>query len=127
MRSYKTIKGKFIPNNIDKYIGNYSKIVYRSLWERKFMLYCDKTPEIICWSSEETRISYQFEDKQRNYYPDFYVKFINENDDIEECIVEIKPYFQMGWSKNKAKWKYAREYCKERNYSFKVLTEREIL
>ena len=33
--------GKYQPKNPKKYIGNLSRIHYRSLWERKFMVYCD--------------------------------------------------------------------------------------
>ena len=127
MKSYQTIKGKFQPKNLEKYLGDSRKIIYRSLWERKFMLYCDKTPEVLEWSSEEVRIKYEFKGQPKNYYPDFYVKFINESDEIEECIVEIKPYYQMSWGKNKAKWQFARDYCQAKNYTFKILTEREIL
>ena len=35
-------KGKFQPSNSKKYKGDPTNIVYRSLWERKFMVYCDK-------------------------------------------------------------------------------------
>jgi len=121
-----SLKGKYTLKNRDKYIGNPKSIVYRSMWERKFMLYCDKTPEVLEWSSEEIAIPYHFKDKDRNYYPDFYIKFIAEDNSIEESVIEIKPYYQRGYGQNVAKWKSARKYCAERNYTFKVLTEREL-
>ena len=34
-------KGRYTPKNPNKYKGNPHRIVYRSLWERKFMKYCD--------------------------------------------------------------------------------------
>ena len=34
-------KGKYNPRNPEKYKGNPHNIIYRSLWERKFMVYCD--------------------------------------------------------------------------------------
>ena len=30
-------KGRFTPQNKDKYLGNVRKIVYRSNWERRFI------------------------------------------------------------------------------------------
>ena len=34
-------RGRYIPSNPKKYKGDPSNIIYRSLWERKFMVYCD--------------------------------------------------------------------------------------
>ena len=49
-------KGKYIPKNVNKYAGNAKQIIYRSSWERLFMVYCDKKAEIWNWSSEEIKI-----------------------------------------------------------------------
>ena len=40
-------KGKYKPKNRNKYKGDPTKIIYRSLWERRFMVYCDENPSII--------------------------------------------------------------------------------
>ena len=45
-KSQQSLKGKYTLLNPEKYTGNPKKIVFRSMWERKFMLYCDQT-EII--------------------------------------------------------------------------------
>ena len=70
-------KGKFRPKNRKKYKGNSSDIVYRSLWKLKFMNYCDKSKDIITWSSEEIIIPYKspVDNKSHRYFPDFYVKY----------------------------------------------------
>ena len=44
-------KGKYKPKNRSKYKGDPTKIVYRSLWERRFMVYCDENPNVIKWAS----------------------------------------------------------------------------
>jgi len=90
------------------------------------MLYCDKTPEVLEWSSEEIAIPYEYKDKHRNYYPDFYIKFKTDKDTIEESIIEIKPHYQRTYGQNIAKWASARLYCKKHNYTFKILTEKEL-
>ncbi len=38
---YMAYKGKFKPKHIKKYKGDPTQIIYRSLWEKKFMEYCD--------------------------------------------------------------------------------------
>ena len=47
-----TYSGRYIPSNRDKYRGNPLKIIYRSMWERRLMDYCDKTTKVIEWGSE---------------------------------------------------------------------------
>jgi hypothetical protein len=34
-------------------------IVYRSLWERKFMVFCDRNANVMEWGSEEVVIPYR--------------------------------------------------------------------
>ena len=138
-------KGKFKPKNYKKYIGNPSKIIYRSLWERKYMKYCDSTPSILKWSSEPLSIPYlcPTDNKWHKYFPDFYMKSKNKNNIIKEYIIEVKPlkqtkppkkrkktkqyiYETLTWQKNQAKWKFAEEYCSKNKWKFMILTEREL-
>ena len=67
-------KGKYVPKNPKKYKGNPQRIVYRSLWERKFMVYLATTEAIIEWGSEEIIIPYRAPDgKVRRYNPDYWI------------------------------------------------------
>ena len=118
------IRGRYKPKNKEKYSGNINRITYRSLWERRFMLYCDRSPKVLEWSSEELHIPYVSpkDKKWHNYYPDFMIKTY----DNRKIMVEIKPYYQKRWDINKAKWKYAQEWCNQQSYEFKVLTEKEL-
>ena len=80
--------GKFKPKNYKKYKGDPTKIYYRSLWERRFMVYCDNNSKIIEWGSEEIVIPYKspLDQKTHRYFPDFYVKYINK--DMDEITLE---------------------------------------
>ena len=82
-------KGKFRPTNRNKYRGDINNIVYRSLWERKFMVYCDDNNDIVEWGSEELIIPYvsPLDHKRHRYFPDFYIKTKNG----DKFMVEIKP------------------------------------
>ena len=120
------VKGKYRPQNI--YKTPEDSYIYRSLWERRFMLYCDRSDSIVYWSNEQYHVPYVSpkDGKWHNYYPDFYVKYIDKKGNTREKIVEIKPYYQKSWDVNKAKWKYAEEWCTEQGYEFQVLTEKEL-
>ena len=139
-------KGRYRPSNPKKYKGNPSNIVYRSLWERKFMVYCDNHTKILEWGSEEIALPYRspIDNKVHRYFPDFYIKVKESNGKIKRYIIEIKPkkqtiepkvkkrktkgyiYEVYEYAKNQAKWKAAKEFCKDRMWEFKVLTEDEL-
>lgn len=139
-------KGRFIPKNTNKYYGDPTKIIYRSLWERRVMVYLDENSSVIKWASEEFFIPYisPIDNKVHRYFPDFYVKSIDKNGKINEMVWEIKPKKEsvmpqkksritkkyisevVTWGVNEAKWKAAEEYCLDRKWKFKVLTEDDI-
>ena len=134
-------QGKYRPNFPRKYKGDASNVVYRSSWEYKFMKWCDYTPSIQEWGSEEIIIAYisPVDGKRHRYFPDFYVKIQNR-----KYLVEIKPLKQtrepktqkritkryvnevVTWSVNQAKWRAATEFCKDNNWEFKLITEKEL-
>jgi hypothetical protein len=138
-------RGRYLPSNPKKYRGDYNNIIYRSLWERKFMIYCDLSDHIVEWASEEIIIPYRspLDGKVHRYFPDFYVK-VRTQSETKIYIVEIKPLRQtrepkppkrktkqylnevFEYTKNQAKWKAAREWCADRRYEFKVITEVEL-
>tara|TARA_B100000073_G_scaffold86419_1_gene67195 strand:+ start:8 stop:445 length:438 start_codon:yes stop_codon:yes gene_type:complete len=139
-------KGKFQPSYPKKYKGNTSNIIYRSLWERKFMMYCDLNENIIEWGSEEIALPYRspLDNRVHRYFPDFYIKVKESNGSIKRYLIEIKPkkqtvepkvqkrktkayiYEVTEYAKNMAKWRAAEEFCKDRMWEFKVLTEDEL-
>ena len=89
-------KGKYQPSYPKKYKGDPTNIVYRSLWERKFMVYCDKNENILEWGSEEVIVPYRspIDNRYHRYFPDFYIKVRESNGKIKKMIIEIKPYKQ---------------------------------
>ena len=139
-------KGKYTPINPRKYTGNPFNIIYRSLWERKSMVYCDTNNKILEWGSEEIIIPYlsPWDGRVHRYLPDFYIKVRENTGQIKKYVIEIKPKKQCiepkvqktktkayvrevcEYVKNQAKWEAASEYCKDRKLEFKVLTENEL-
>ena len=86
-------KGKYKPQNPQKYIGDVNNIIYRSLWERRFMVFCDATDAILKWSSEEIIIPYYFpiDKKVHKYFVDFVVQMKDKDNNIKTYLIEIKP------------------------------------
>ena len=139
-------KGKYYPSFPRKYKGDPTNIIYRSLWERKFMVYCDKNQNILEWASEEIAIPYRspIDNRVHRYFPDFYMKVKETNGKIKNYVIEVKPAKQTKpptkpkrqtkgyireayeYAKNQAKWKMAKEYCADRQWEFKVVTEKEL-
>jgi len=142
----KFLQGKYSPKFPKKYKGNPCEIYYRSSWERKFMIYCDTNENVLEWFSEEIAVPYRspIDNKIHRYFPDFYIKVKESNGSIKKYIIEIKPkkqtvepipqkrktkgyiYEVYEYAKNQAKWKAAEEFCTDRGYEFKVLTEDDL-
>lgn len=139
-------KGRFSPKNPKKYKGDPTNIIYRSGWERRVMVYLDDNPAIIEWSSEEIAIPYlcPTDNRWHRYYPDFVVKARKADGMVQTMILEVKPKKEtmepkvqkkrtkryitevMTWGKNQAKWKAASEYCADRGWVFKLITEDQL-
>ena len=139
-------RGKYYPSLPRKYKGDPTNIIYRSLWERKFMVYCDKNTKILEWGSEEIALPYisPHDSRVHRYFPDFYIKVQENTGKIKRYLIEVKPLKQttkpkrpkrqtkgyireaFEYARNQAKWKAAREYCADRMWEFKVITEKEL-
>lgn len=110
------------------------------------MVYCDKNTNILEWGSEEIAIPYRspIDNRIHRYFPDFYVKLKQTSGKIKKYIIEVKPKKQTKppvkpqrqtkgylreayeYARNQAKWKAAIDYCDDRLYEFKVMTEDEL-
>ena len=139
-------KGKYYPRYPKKYKGDPRNIIYRSLWERKFMNYCDITESVDEWQSEEFWIPYRspIDNRIHRYFPDFFVKYFDKQGKKRTIVVEVKPkkqtqppkkrkrvtksyiYECQTYAVNQAKWKAANEFCKDNRIQFKIITEDEL-
>lgn len=130
----------------EKYTGDPTNIVMRSSWETRFANWCDKNPAVIKWSSEETIIPYRCptDNKIHRYFVDFKIQIQSRDKMLRTYLVEVKPLKQtmppiypgrrtqryltesLTFMKNQAKWNAATEYCKDRGWEFKIITENEL-
>jgi len=111
------------------------------------MQFCDETDSVLEWSSEEIIVPYRspIDNRVHRYFVDFWLKVKNKDGLTETMLVEVKPKKQTvkpilegkrasksdlirarDWVVNNAKWDAAREYCADRGWQFKILTEENI-
>ena len=139
-------KGYFKPRNPSKYKGDPTNIIYRSGLELRLMKFLDEQDNIVKWGSEELAIPYKspIDGRYHRYFPDFYVKKKITDGTIREQLIEVKPSEQCkpprkqnkvtkryltevkNWGINSAKWKAAEEYCKDRKWTFIIITEKDL-
>jgi hypothetical protein len=110
------------------------------------MVYCDEKSWILEWSSEEIVVPYKspIDNRWHRYFVDFWIKYRKSNNEIKTLLIEVKPDAQtrppvkkdkvtrrfltevQTWGINQAKWNAAHEYCLDRNWEFKILTEKDL-
>jgi hypothetical protein len=135
--------GKYRPVNHKKYKGDPRAVFYRSLWELKFMKWCDNHDHILEWGSEEIVVPYRspLDGRVHRYFVDFYAKVRNKSGTAKKYLIEVKPKKQTVEPKipkrktkryltevttyitNQAKWEAAREWCADHGLEFIILTE----
>jgi len=138
--------GRFTPKNPQKYVGDYKNIIYRSTWEFRFMKKFDEEDWVVSWSSEEIIVPYisPVDGRWHRYFVDFVIKVKDRNGNLKTWMIEVKPKKQtkppeiqsrktkkyitevVTWSVNEAKWKAAKEYCKDRSWEFVIFTEDQL-
>jgi hypothetical protein len=93
-------QGEYVPVNKDKCINcTNSKLkipFYRSSWELKFMRWLDKRIDVLEWGSECQMIDYYSDqdNKMHTYFPDFYMKVKDKDNEIVKYMIEVKPKSQ---------------------------------
>ncbi len=110
------------------------------------MIYCDKNENILEWASEEIALPYRspLDNRIHRYFPDFYIKVKESSGVVKKMLIEVKPkkqtvqpkpqniktkgyiYEAKEYVRNQAKWKAAKNFCEDRQWEFKVITEDEL-
>lgn len=137
---FSSAKGRFIPKNPQKYVGNPNNIMFRSSWEFRFFVWLDQNPAVLRWGSEELAIPYvsPLDMRVHRYFPDIIILYKHQDGSIRKEIVEIKPYSQTvagprmsDWDKqtllvNRAKWEAAARYAEMMGSRFRIVTEKSM-
>lgn len=141
--SSKFRQGQYIPKHPEKYVGRVDKIRYMSSYELEMHTFLDNNPNVINWSSEEFVIPYvkPTDGKVHKYMIDYWVRYITEDGEIKEELLEVKPksqtkqprknhkhylYEQVTYAVNLAKWEAAKNFAERNNMTFRIVTERSL-
>ena len=146
----KCLQGKYNPENPKKYKGDVNNIIYRSGYEKKAFLFCDRNPRVVRWNSEEVVIPYwhRATKKKRRYFTDLMIQYSHKDGSISNYICEIKPAKQtiepkpprnptqkakarflreyLTYQQNQDKWEAARAFAAKKGMKFLILTEKEL-
>jgi hypothetical protein len=138
------LQGYFTPKHPEKYVGDVTKIKYRSSWELQTNQFFDNNPNILRWGSEILIVPYikPTDNKLHKYYIDYFVEYVNSEGEIKREAIEVKPLQQTKLSKsrnpktklyenltfaiNTCKWKTAQRWCAERGMVFRIVSENSI-
>lgn len=143
-KNYK--QGRFNPLNPHKYKGTLP-IYYRSKLELGAMRMLDKNPNILTWGSESIVIPYlsPLDNRIHRYFVDLVAMLKESNGNIKKLLIEVKPlkqtqrpifsnaksqktvlYENTQYAMNMAKFDAAKQWCAKKNFTFIILTEKEI-
>ena len=132
-------KGRFKITKPEKYLGDYTSVVYRYLWERQCFKWCENNPNVKAWNSEEVVVPYlsRHDKRMHRYFVDLLVEMTNG----EIYLVEIKPKIQtqppvkpkrktkryinevVTYVKNQDKWESANKFAEHKGWKFQIWTE----
>ena len=132
-------KGKYKIKKPEKYAGDASNVIFRSLWERNAFRWCEDNPKVKLWNSEGVVVPYKCSvDKKLHRY---FVDLLIEMDNKKIYLIEIKPKSQtlppkkksrktkkyineaLTFSRNQDKWNAADKFAKHNGWQFQVWTE----
>jgi hypothetical protein len=140
------VQGKFTPKNSLKYKGTYP-IIFRSSMELKAMRWLDNNPNVLKWTSETIIIPYTspVDNRMHRYFTDLSCEMKMKDGSIKKLIIEVKPekqtcppvesprkkrktilYERYNYAINCAKWEAAKQWAKNKGYTFLVLTEKHL-
>tara|TARA_R100000734_G_C3298275_1_gene89218 strand:+ start:418 stop:858 length:441 start_codon:yes stop_codon:yes gene_type:complete len=132
-------KGKYKIKKPEKYAGDVSNVVFRSLWERNAFRWCEDNPKVKLWNSEGVVVPYKctIDKKLHRYFVDLLIEMENK----KIYLIEIKPKSQtvppvkksrktkryineaLTFSRNQDKWTAADKFAKHNGWEFQVWTE----
>jgi hypothetical protein len=139
-------QGIFTPKHPEKYRGSLP-IYYRSNMELKVLRMLDNNSNIITYGSESVIIPYTspLDKRLHRYFVDMVATLKDKNGNIKKLLIEVKPlkqtqppvfsnrksnktllYENTQYALNMAKFSAAKQWCEKNNYTFLILTEREI-
>lgn len=136
-------QGYYTVKNLEKYIGDPSKCIYRSSWELNLHKFFDNNTRVVRWGSEVVCIPYlkPTDGRVHRYYPDYFVEYISVEGEVVKELIELKPlaqtrmpkanhkhklYEQLQFAINTSKWEAAQQWCAKNGVNWRIVTEKSV-
>lgn len=95
--------------------------MWESPVERDYIYLLEFDLDVSFFKEQPVKIKYKYKNKPRKYTPDFYV----ERNSTRE-LIEVKPASKVNDPKNIIRFLAGAQYCKNKGYVFKVVTDEQI-
>lgn len=96
-------------------------VAFESLIERDYLYLLDYEADIEWFEEQPLTIEYRQDGKVLRYTPDFHIVEAGRN-----MLVECKPHALVDREENQRKFRAARTWCANRDWEFRVVTDRDI-
>ncbi len=106
------ISGTFFSNKLNR------DVQYESKLERRFYKKLERMSDVVTYQEQPCKIKYQYEGKDKVYFPDCLVVL----SDRRRVIAEIKPWNTMAKDQNICKWNALKKFCGENGYGCLMTT-----
>lgn len=96
-------------------------VAFESTLERDFLYLLDYEQDVTWFAEQPITLEYSHEGRTLHYTPDFHALRANRNQ-----LVECKPADLVDTDENRRKFTAARRWCAERDWTFHVVTDRQL-
>ena len=101
---------------------------FESSLERDWLVLLDFDPRVQDVEVQPFTLTHEHAGKLRRYTPDVLARFRAEDGEVLTIVYEVKPRDELvsHWPEYRPRFKAAFRHCNERNWRFKIVTERHI-
>ncbi|NIA56725.1 heteromeric transposase endonuclease subunit TnsA [Massilia sp. TW-1] len=119
--SYRSLTGKVVLNS-----GHSAG--FESSLERDWLICLDFDPDVEAILEQPFSLNYQLDGRELRYTPDVLAQYRERDGRIPIVVFEVKPYdeVRLDFAKYRQRFKQMIRYCRERDWRFKIVTERDI-
>jgi hypothetical protein len=109
-------------------VGSGDGVAFESSLERDWLICLDFNPEVQLLLEQPFSLSYGHEGGTKRYTPDVLAQYREVDGLVPVIVYEVKPLSELRqeWPKYRRRFSAAVSFCRERDWRFKVVTEKHI-
>lgn len=101
---------------------------FESSLERDWLICLDFDPDVEAILEQPFSLNYQLDGREFRYTPDVLAQYRERGGRVPVVVFEVKPYdeLRLEFAKYRQRFKQMIRYCRDREWRFKIVTERDI-